>query len=115
MRTLLLLVALGAGAAVAAGPTKRVDLDQPGRLDSLAVENPAHHRKALEYIRAAEKLPCTWAPKTQEAHYDPSKCSGALLLTSFPPKRRLAFVLDDTRYVAVVTLTEPGPRLMPAR
>jgi hypothetical protein len=37
-----------------------------------------------------------------------------LLLTSNPPKRALTFTLDNTRYVAIVTITADRPRLMPA-
>jgi hypothetical protein len=29
-------------------------------------------------------------------------------MTTYPPKRRLSFALDDTRYVVVVTLTREG-------
>ena len=35
-------------------------------------------------------------------------------MTSYPPKRRLAFALDDTRYVIVVTLARDG-RITPLR
>ena len=33
-------------------------------------------------------------------------CSGAFLRTSFPPKREISFQLDETLYVALVTITD---------
>jgi len=38
-----------------------------------------------------------------------------ILLTSDPPKRRLSFALDDTRYEAVVTLTNVRAEIDPLR
>jgi hypothetical protein len=37
-----------------------------------------------------------------------------LLLTSNPPKRALSFMLDGTRYVAIVTITADPPHRMHA-
>ena len=42
-----------------------------------------------------------------------SACA-SLLRTSNPPKRVLSFMLDTTRYVAIVTLTDDRPELVPA-
>ena len=115
----ILVAALAAflAPAFAAGPAKFVDLDRPGALDSLAAENPNHHRRALDLIRVAEKLPCKLGPpRTLEAKADGEKfsCTPTILMTSFPPKRRVSFTLDDTRYQTVVTITDAGARLMPA-
>ncbi len=38
-----------------------------------------------------------------------------IVLTSDPPRRRLSFVLDTTRYQAVVTLTHARGRIVPLR
>jgi hypothetical protein len=38
-----------------------------------------------------------------------------VLLTSDPPKRRLSFQLEETRYVALVTLIGTQGRVIPAR
>jgi hypothetical protein len=35
--------------------------------------------------------------------------------TSNPPRWRMTFTLDDTRYVALVVITDDAPRLTPAR
>jgi hypothetical protein len=100
-----------------AGPTKRIYLDRPGALEALEAENPAHFRQALEFLRAAERTPCKMLPKVIEAKFDPAdfSCAPTLLMTSFPPKRQVAFTLDDTRYLAIVTVIDAGARLMPAK
>ena len=38
-----------------------------------------------------------------------------VVMTSHPPKRRLSFALDDTRYVTIVTLTNVRGEIVPAR
>jgi hypothetical protein len=35
-------------------------------------------------------------------------------MTSYPPKRRLSFALDDTRYMIIVTLARDG-RITPLK
>jgi hypothetical protein len=41
-------------------------------------------------------------------------CSDMLLKTSNPPKRQISFTLDETRYIALVAVTDDPPRVMPA-
>jgi hypothetical protein len=48
-------------------------------------------------------------------------CSGMLLKTSFPPKREIGFSIDDTWYIALVTVkdapalqTAPPGKVVPA-
>lgn len=43
------------------------------------------------------------------------KCADSLLGTSNPPKWEITFRLDDTRYVALVVITDDPPRLTPVR
>jgi hypothetical protein len=38
-----------------------------------------------------------------------------IVLTSHPPRRRLSFALDATRYEALVTLTNVRGRIVPAQ
>lgn len=40
--------------------------------------------------------------------------SAMLIKTSYPPQARLAFVLGDTEYRALVTLRNVGPEVAPA-
>jgi hypothetical protein len=100
-----------------AGPAKHVYLDRPGALEALEAENPAHYRQALELIRVAGKMPCRMVPKATPSKVDPADfhCAPTLLMTSFPPKRLIGFTLDDTRYIAIVTITDAGARLMPVK
>jgi hypothetical protein len=42
-------------------------------------------------------------------------CSDMLLRTSNPAKRQISFQLDDTRYIALVSLTDDPPRVVLAR
>ncbi|MFZ1905532.1 MAG: hypothetical protein WAU56_09100 [Steroidobacteraceae bacterium] len=42
-------------------------------------------------------------------------CYGMLLRTSNPPKVEIDFSLDDTRYSALLTITDDPPRVVPAR
>jgi len=54
-------------------------------------------------------------PKLQNTDGRDVSCD-FLLLTSNPPKRRLSFTLDNTRYSAIVTITAGPPMPMtPAR
>lgn len=98
--TRLLAAAALAGAtslALAAGPP--FDLDAPGALDTLARERPDHHAKVVRMLREAERRPAEGvarflATDLGARDVDPS----ALLKTSDPARRRLAFTLDDMRY-----------------
>jgi len=83
--------------ALAAGPP--LDLDAPGALDTLARERPDHHAKIVRLLREAERRPTEGvarflATDLGARDVDPS----ALLKTSDPARRRLAFTLDDMRY-----------------
>jgi hypothetical protein len=40
---------------------------------------------------------------------------GMLLRTSNPPKLEIDLTLDDTRYSALITITDDPPQLIPAR
>jgi hypothetical protein len=53
-------------------------------------------------------------PKLQNADARDISCA-LLLLTSNPPKRELSFVLDGTRYVALVTMTADQAKPLPAK
>ena len=56
-------------------------------------------------IRIAQNSPCKLVPK-HEVAFEPEdfSCAPTLLMTSFPPKRRVEFTLDDTRYFMVVSV-----------
>ena len=114
-RSCLFALMVLAPAAFAHGP-KFVDLDRPGAFEALAERNPAHHARAIELIRVAEQSPCKFVPGVYRAKdkSNDSGCAPTLLMTSFPPKCRVAFTLDDTTYETIVTVRSDA-RLMPAK
>lgn len=126
MRTTLLIVALTVGtlttlafaeeAPLTSPPSRTVYLDGPADLARLRQANPAHYARAERILAAANQL-CRPGPGQlrEVAGARDLKCAEFLLKTSNPPKRQISFTLDDTRYVALVTITDDPPRLTRAR
>ncbi|HUP28651.1 MAG TPA: hypothetical protein VM122_00655 [Usitatibacter sp.] len=122
MRIPLLLLglataALPAVAQVAANSySPGTRLDRPGALEALAATNPGHYQRAVEIIRAAQTMPCGLRLRALLAEYEAHdvRCSPALIFTSYPAKRDLAFTLDDTPYALRVSLVDDAV-LSPAR
>jgi len=107
------VVMLWAGIA-AAQPT--VDLNAPGALAALGRSNRAHYEKVrrilADIVHTRDSDVVRWMQATFAAHdvsYAP------VVLTSDPPRRRLSFVLDTTRYQAIVTLTNVRGEILPAK
>jgi len=79
-------------------------------LEELKKPNPRHYAEARRVMAAAGVL-C--APGSMQAwkvmRMPPGRCTGAFLKTSDPPKREISFQLDDTLYIALVTLKDSGP------
>lgn len=120
--TLLTFLGLGALGAQAddqsltfvAKPT--VYLDGPADLARLQATDPAHYARAVRVLAAANHLCRAGQGALQSvAGSRDVQCTGQLLLTSNPPQWRLSFVLDTTRYIALVRITDDPPRLLPAR
>ena len=89
-----------------------VHLDGAASLAQLARANPNHAARAERIIAAAAEL-CKPGPETvnfASFQADDIACNGAILRTSNPPKREISFRLDDTRYLALVTVTDLEPR-----
>lgn len=103
-------------AAAHAAPTATVDLDVPGALAALEHSNPGHYetvrRILADIVHTRDPDVSRWMQATFAAH-DVSYTS--VVLTSDPPKRRLSFVLDTTRYRAIVTLTNLRREITPAK
>jgi hypothetical protein len=83
-------------------------------LTNLRTTNPDHYARAARLIAAANQLCQPGKPKLQNTDGRDISC-GVLLLTSNPPKRELSFLLDGTRYVALVTITADRPKFLPAK
>jgi len=106
-----------ASASAGGSSWQPIDLNRPGTLEQLKLERPKHYAAIAEVIRVVERVPCeNREVETLKARYDISQWAcNFVLLTSDPPKRRLSFQLEETRYVALVTLKGAQGSVIPAR
>ncbi len=85
-----------------------VHLDTPADLERLRTANTDHYARAVRLMAAADRLCKRGEQKLQDTDGRDISCD-MTLLTSNPPKRRVSFTLDETHYVAIVTITaNPG-------
>ena len=111
---MLATVTLAAAASVTL--THTIDLDTPGALEALARANPVHHEKVVKIVEGVIHQPDSRVPRWIAVTFNGRDVSYApVVMTSHPPKRRLSFALDDTRYVTIVTLTNVRGEIVPAR
>jgi hypothetical protein len=111
MRKLVLTVSVCvASVCWADEPVDPVRLDSAATLTRLRESNPDHYARAMRLITAANTLCKPGEPKLQNTDGRDISCA-LLLLTSNPPKRALSFTLDNTHYVAIVTITVDRPQL----
>jgi hypothetical protein len=106
------IAALFAMHVAAAFPDKVVYLDGAADLAQLRATNPVHAARAEKILAAANEL-CRPEPGTiSYAGFQARdiSCSDMLLRTSFPAKRQIDFTLDDTRYIALVVITDDPAR-----
>lgn len=105
-----------AAGAADAPPGRTVDLNKPGALEALQEANPTHYEKVRKILDGILQQPEARVPRWIQTTFDGRDVSYApILMTSDPPKRRLSFALDDTRYEAVVTLTNVRGEIVPLR
>ncbi|MGO9802858.1 MAG: hypothetical protein ACLPTL_05395 [Steroidobacteraceae bacterium] len=108
--------ALAGDAQLTVLPNRTVFLDGPADLARLRATNPGHYARAVRVLAAANHLCRPGAGQLQRIVGSRDvQCAGQLLLTSNPPQWRLTFTLDDTRYIALVLITDDPPHLLPAR
>jgi hypothetical protein len=106
-------VLLLAGAAVAGGT---VDLNRPGALEALQQSDPDHYAKVKLILEGVARHPDSDVPRWIRVGFDARNVDYApIVLTSHPAQRRLAFSLDQTRYVAVIVLTTLRGDIVPLR
>ncbi len=98
-------------------PPPVVYLSGMGAMEKLKSANPDHYARAERILAAAEELCKPGPEQVYYARFEAKSisCDGMVLKTSNPPKREIGFTLDDTRYVALVTVqgTEPSFRHVP--
>jgi hypothetical protein len=106
----------GAWAGTTPGGGGVVHLDGPAALAELRAKNPIHYARAQKILAAANHLCRPTAGEVDYAKFDAKNisCIRSLIKTSNPPKREISFRLDDTQYIALVTLTDDPPRLVAA-
>ena len=101
--------------SVPARPT--VFLSGPTSLSALRKSNPNHYARAERIMAAANELCQPGPPHIDYARFDAREisCASAVFKTSNPPKKSIEFTLDDTHYIALVTLTDFAPQAIPVR
>ena len=84
-------------------PPPVVDLGRPGVLEALARDNPDHYVKIERILTEVARQPPETVPRWMSAQFGAERVTfPALLKTSDPAQRSLAFTLDETRYEAVI-------------
>ena len=111
-----IMVVLWIAVAVAgdANPARTVNLNKPGALETLQQSNPTHYDKVRKILNGILQQPDANGPRWIQTSFDARNVSYApILMTTRPPKRRLSFALDETRYEAVLTLTKVRAEIVP--
>ena len=105
MRTLVALLDRGDGRADHGGRHRRA----ANARSRARQENPAHYAKIERVLAAAERVPAfqlrEWLPTAVGAS---DVVAAPLWLVSDPPKMKLAFTLDATRYTAAIGRFPPA-------
>ena len=122
MRYLLLSSALLLAGIVtvasAAPPIKRTVYLDSVVLEDLKTSNPDRYAQVQRVMASASEM-CkpnaarTWALANPLANAPSADCSTLVLKTSYPPKRQITFVVDDTVYIANVIVRD-APALVKA-
>ena len=101
-------LAVGVAANALGQPASRtVDLDRPGALAAVARERPDHFAKIQRILDAVPHrlLAGDSAATSMRTEFQAKDVRYSdIVMTSYPPKKRLEFSLDRTSYVTVVTL-----------
>ena len=84
-----------------------VDLDKPGALERLGEDNPWRYELAVAILRAAERNNCAQVLKLYKVAVERGSfsCQDAMIMTSYPAKKRVIFVIDKDTYSATVVLS----------
>ena len=112
----LIMVVLWIGVVVAgdANPVRTVNLNKPGALETLQQSNPTHYEKVRKILDGILQQPDADVPRWIQTSFDARNVSYTpILMTTVPPKRRLSFAMDETRYEAVLTLTKVRAEIVP--
>jgi hypothetical protein len=85
-------------------------------MERVRAANPPHFDKIVKIIEGVTLQPDSAVPRWLRVNFDARDVGYIpVVMTSHPPKRRLSFALDDTRYDVVVVLTKSGGAVTPAQ
>jgi hypothetical protein len=83
--------------------TDVVYVDQANVMEKLRISNPAHYEKIRQILAGVDDQQDTEIPRWIRSSFNGRDVElSGLLLTSYPPKKRLSFVLENRRYEALV-------------
>ena len=116
MRNLIAIV-LGAALSVqAAPPSRAVDLDKPGALETLKQDRPKHYAKVVEEMDKVQAVP--YSSKGQhDLRFDAQKPDPTRrqIETSHPAKTRITIAVEDVEYRITVLYTKNPATLSRAK
>lgn len=93
-----------------------IDLDQPGALEALQRDNPAHYEAVMKKVDEVQASPIK-LNALQNLLLDTRNPleSGRLVEPMSPAKSRVAINVDGTTYLITVRYTKDPAQLVPAR
>ena len=99
LAAIAVLVSLWTGVATAGdvAPRQFIDLDQPGAFEALRQSTPTHFEMVRQIMSGVTQMAATDVPGWIVTNFHARDVRYAPTEKSYP-KRRLSFVLDDTRY-----------------
>ena len=114
MRTIAFLIFAAAAELALAAQT--VDLNAPGALEAVRAESPWQHAKIVAILAGVQARPSSDVRTWMRTQFDASDVVATPLWhASDPPKMKLSFTLDRTRYTAMVVGRFPAAAPIPAR
>jgi hypothetical protein len=85
-------------------------------MERVCLTNPTHFDKIVKIVEGVVQQADSAVPRWLLVNFGASDVAyRPVVMTSHPPKRRLAFALDDTRYEIVVVLTNATGAITPAK
>jgi hypothetical protein len=115
MRKAIAAVLLTFAATGIAHAVTRVDLDQPGAMDALERDRPAHHKRVMDEISKAQTIHVEPRPITRDARMDERSKDATTLLPSHPAKKRILVGVDGIEYRVTVQMTKDPAKLEKAK
>ena len=86
-----------------------LNLDEPGALERLQRDNPAHFAKVDRILREAPERSSASVARWMRTEFNAKDVSRSdILKTSYPAQARLSFALDGTPYSKTIYIDAPG-------